>query len=185
LVFGVDPWDKSIELCKHDGLGANFLQSEYLPESLPVGRRRFELIYAFSVFTHLSDRAARASLATLARYLKDNGLLVITIRPVEYWQHNKEVQKAGVAERQIALHREKGFSFLPHERAAVDGDITYGDTSLKTEWLSDNFPQFTIKGVDRSLDDSLQRYVFLQRSDQQTRLKPGWLRKILSRSGSA
>jgi SAM-dependent methyltransferase len=178
-VVGLDPWDKSIAICKQDGLGDNFLQSDYLPESLPVGTRRFDLIYAFSVFTHLSERAARASLSTLARYLERDGLLVITIRPVEYWHHDPAAQKAGAVERQMALHREKGFSFLPHQRAAVDGDITYGDTSLTTQWLSDNFSEFSIKGVDRSLDDSFQYYVFLQRSAQPPDWTPDWLRRIV------
>jgi SAM-dependent methyltransferase len=184
-VVGVDPWDKSIEICHGDGLGANFVQSDYLPESLPVGRRRFDLIYAFSVFTHLSERAARASLNTLAHYLKRKGLLVITIRPIEFWPYDQAAQEAEAVEHQMALHREKGFSFRPHQRRAVDGDITYGDTSLKTDWLSHNFPQFTIKGVDRSLDDSLQRYVFLQHSAWGLGFLPDWLRRAVSRTGKA
>ena len=100
-------------------------------------------------------------MSTLAHYLERDGLLVITIRPVEYWHHDPAAQKAGVVERQVALHRETGFCFLPHQRAAVDGDITYGGTSLTTQWLSDNFSEFSIKGVDRSLDDSFQYYVIL------------------------
>src|SRR6266853_651585 len=101
-VVGVDPWDKSIEICHGDGLGANFVQSDYLPESLPVGRRRFDLIYAFSVFTHLSERAARASLNTLAHYLKRKGLLVITIRPIEFWPYDQAAQEAEAVEHQMA-----------------------------------------------------------------------------------
>ena len=161
-VVGLDPWDRSISICREDGLGTNFLQSSYLPTSLPVGNVRFDLIYAFSVFTHLSERATRLSLSVLAKYLKPHGLLVITIRPVEYWRHDVSAKKAGVVDRQIALHAESGFSFLPHERPAVDGDITYGDTSFTTEWLEANFPEFALKGVDRSLEDPFQYYLFLR-----------------------
>src|SRR6516162_1636648 len=53
-VIGVDPWPRAIEVCRQDGLGPQFIQSEYLPTNLPVGNERFALIYAFSVFTHLS-----------------------------------------------------------------------------------------------------------------------------------
>jgi SAM-dependent methyltransferase len=161
-VFGVDPWDKSISICHEDGLGANFLQSSYLPTSLPVAETHFDLIYAFSVFTHLSERATKRSLSVLSKYLKPGGLLVITIRPVEYWHHDISAQQAGLVHRQIALHHEKGFAFHPHDRPAVEGDITYGDTSFTIEWLRANCLEFAVKGVDRSLEDPFQYYVFLQ-----------------------
>jgi SAM-dependent methyltransferase len=163
-LIGVDPWDRSIAICREDGLGKNFLQSAYLPTELPVGTAAFDFIYSFSVFTHLSERATRMSLSVLAKYLKPGGLLAITIRPVEYWPHDPSALKAGAVERQIALHRENGFSFLPHDRPAVDNDVTYGDTSLTTEWLAEKFPFLTVKGNDRSLEDPYQYYVFLQHS---------------------
>jgi SAM-dependent methyltransferase len=161
-LVGVDPWDRSVQICQEDGMGSNFLLSSYLPTNLPVGARQFDLIYAFSVFTHLSERAMRISLAAISRYLKVGGLLIITIRPVEYWHYDQGAQKSGLSERQVALHKEKGFAFLPHNRPAVDGDITYGDTTLTLQWLADNFPFLLVKGADRSLDDPFQYYVFLQ-----------------------
>jgi SAM-dependent methyltransferase len=166
-VIGVDPWQRAIEVCRQDGLGPQFIQSEYLPTSLPVGDVRFALIYAFSVFTHLSERATRVALKTLTEYLNEKALLAITIRPVEYWQNEKLARSKGLVEHQIAMHKEKGFSFLPHghdgDRPRIDGEMTYGDTSFTLEWLSTNFPQLVLKGVDRSLDDSLQYYLFLQK----------------------
>ena len=83
--MGVDPWDRSIELCHQAGFGDNFRQSDYLPKTLPVGDIKFDLIYAFSVFTHLSSRATRQALNTLRNYVHHDGVLLITIRPVEYW----------------------------------------------------------------------------------------------------
>ena len=41
-------------------------------------------------------------------------------------------------------------------RPAVDGDVTYGDTSMTTEWIDANFPRWRISGIDRSLDDPYQ-----------------------------
>jgi len=161
-LVGVDPWDRSIAICREDRLAGEFAQSSYLPTSLPVGDRKFDLIYAFSVFTHLSERATNMCLSVLAKYLQPDGLLVITIRPIEYWHHHAAVEKIDSVQREISLHREKGFAFLPHNRTAVDGDITYGDTSLTLEWLSQKAPFFSVRGVDRSLDDPLQQYVFLQ-----------------------
>jgi SAM-dependent methyltransferase len=167
-VIGLDPWERALEVCRQDGLGPQFMQSSYLPTSLPVGDTRFDLIYAFSVFTHLSERATRAALATLTNYLNQNGLLAITIRPVEYWEHETLARTKGLVEHQIALHNEKGFSFLPHdhdrERPRIDGEMTYGDTSFTLEWFAQTFPFLSIKGVDRSLDDPVQFYLFVQRA---------------------
>ena len=54
-VIGVDPWTQSVQISVEDGL-RNVYLSDYLPSTLPVAGK-FHLIYAFSVFTHLSKRA--------------------------------------------------------------------------------------------------------------------------------
>jgi SAM-dependent methyltransferase len=160
MVYGVDPWDQSLAECRKCGLTVNLTQSEYYPASLPVDRHQFDLIFAFSVFTHTSERATRAGLMTLRRYIAPTGLLAITVRPVEYWQ----VCPAGSSDAQVAAverHRTDGYAFLPHDRPAIDGDVPYGETSMTLAWLRRNFPQWQIVVVDRSLDDELQLYVFL------------------------
>jgi len=161
--YGVDPWDKSIEICHADGLTKNFYQSEYLPKQLPTGDKKFSLIYAFSVYTHLSEKATRISLHTLLQHLEPNGLLVITIRPVEYWFVDTNSRSAEEKEQLISLHRKNGFSFLPHQREAVDGDVTYGDTSMTLDWLQNLLPEAKIVGTDRSLADPYQIYVFIRK----------------------
>lgn len=158
--FGVDPWDRSIELCRESGLNTNFFISDYLPYSLPVECTNFDLIYAFSVFTHLSQKATITSLNTLRNYLSDDGLLVITIRPIEYWPHDPQttLEQKNLL---IASHRENGFAFNPHKRKPIDGDITYGDTSMTLEWITTNCPGWKIASMDWSLEDTLQLYLFL------------------------
>lgn len=160
-LYGVDPWDTSIDLCHRAGLSTNYLVSDYIPSSLPVGDVRFDLVYAFSVFTHLSERATLAAMATIRKYIKENGVLVLTIRPIEYWRHDKSIANAD-AEALEAVHRQVGFAFRPHLRPAVDGDVTYGDTSMTVKWLSTRCAQWSVRAIDRSLNDPLQLYVFLQ-----------------------
>ncbi|MGE0800679.1 MAG: class I SAM-dependent methyltransferase [Lautropia sp.] len=160
---GVDPWDQSIELCRRAGLDTNFAVSDYLPNHLPVGDVAFDLIYAFSVFSHLSQRATLASLDTLSRYIAPSGILAITIRPIEYWNHDPHTNR----QQQRALmqtHRAEGFAFQPHNRAPIDGDITYGDTSMTLDWLARNCPAWELCATDHSIDDEYQRYVFLRRA---------------------
>jgi SAM-dependent methyltransferase len=159
-IFGVDPWEQSIDLCRESGLSTNFMVSDYLPDTLAVGTAKFDLIYAFSVFTHLSLRAMTTSLHALRQHIADDGLLAMTIRPVENWEHDSHTspeQKVALAVR----HRAEGFAFNPHNRAPIDGDVTYGDSSMTLDWMTATFPNWTIKATDRCLNDPLQRYVFL------------------------
>ncbi|WP_423414776.1 class I SAM-dependent methyltransferase [Hyphomicrobium sp. B1] len=162
-VEGVDPWSKSIEICQDCGLDG-FKQSDYLPSDLPFpGGETFDLIYAFSVFTHLSKRATLTALKTLRNYVSNNGVLMITIRPVEYWdaaERDKSLRNTSVNDC-IKKHDIEGFCFVPHDRPPVDGDVTYGDTSMTLEWLRRNNNNWEVAKIDRSIEDTYQIYVYL------------------------
>ena|SRR2546422_6470964 len=120
--------------CERYGVKAHFAVSEEVPTALPFDGP-FDLICAFSVFTHLS---AKKPLARPSIQDADTSpmMLLITIRPKQYWQVHSEA----VADRMIAEHDQKGFAFLPSNRPRIDGDVTYGDTSMSIPYLAANFP---------------------------------------------
>jgi len=157
-IYGVDPWDKSIENCRKHNVKANLGISEYIPEALPFDRK-FDLIFAFSVFTHLSEKTVEASLSTLRKYISDDGLLVITIRPKEFWLFH---EKGKMASELLALQEKTGFAFAPHDLPPVNGDITYGDASISPGYLQDHFPQWKMVDILVNVEDPYQRLVFLQ-----------------------
>ena len=161
-IFGCDPWDTSIEICRGNNLAANLAVSDYLPTALPFGDAKFDLIYAFSVFTHLSERAAKAALSACRKSVKDDGMMVITVRPLSYWDYHQESQNKVDRERMRRDHKTRGFAFTPHDRAPVDGDITYGDTSISLEYLRSNLPDWEVSGIDVFLQDPFQTLVFLR-----------------------
>ena len=163
-LWGLDPWDRSIEICREDRMFGSFAVSDYLPKTLPVGDARFDLIYAFSVYSHLSERTAKLCLSTLRDYVTDNGLLVITIRPFEYWD---AVAQAGNPEKvdidgMKRDHQKRGYAFAPHGLPPVDGEVTYGDSSLTMDWLRRNAPGWEIAGYDHTVADWLQIIVYLR-----------------------
>jgi SAM-dependent methyltransferase len=163
-IWGLDPWEKSIELCRADGVLGQLAVSDYLPTALPVGDASFDLIYAFSVFTHLSEHAATLALTTLRRYVARGGLLVITIRPKEYWDLvDPAVAAASYIDRDelVARHERSGFAFVPHAREAIDGEFIYGDTSLSFEWIEQHAEGWKMVGYDHSLINPLQLLVYL------------------------
>ena len=158
--FAVDPMTGSIEECAAHGLTKNFLLSNWSATDLPTGQRTFSLIFSFSVFTHLSEAAARIALATLLRHLEPNGLLVISIRPVEYWYFDKYTNDRKLSDHQVAAHNREGFSFLAHGQE--QGIPNYGEASMTPAWIESSFPGVEVLGLDRSISDPCQIYVFMR-----------------------
>ncbi len=158
-IYAVDPSDTAIELCREHGVKAHLALSEYLPRSLPFARR-FDLIYAFSVFTHLSEKTAHIVLSTLRDHIADTGVLVLTIRPKEYWYQRDS--PGATAAAMIETHDETGFAFIPHNRLPIDGDITFGETSISLGYFGARFPQWKLARVDYNLIDVNQVILFFQ-----------------------
>lgn len=161
-IWGLDPWDRSIELCREHRIPVNLAVSDYLPKSLPVGGTRFDLVFAFSVFTHLSPTCARQVMTTLRTYMNDKGLLAITVRPPDYWRIHSYLAPELTAEAMIALHRNAGFAFIPHNRAPIDGDITYGDASYSLDYIQNSWSGWVIAETTPSALDPMQTIVLLR-----------------------
>ena len=158
-IYGVDPWNESIKVCNQHEVKANLAISEYVPQSLPF-ERKFDLIFAFSVFTHLSEKTARTVLTTLRNYISPEGLLVITIRPKEYWSFHKN---GSLEPEMFAMHEKNGFAFTPHHNLPpINGDITYGDTSMTLDYLASNFPEWKVESVECNEIDLYQVILFLK-----------------------
>jgi glycosyltransferase involved in cell wall biosynthesis/SAM-dependent methyltransferase len=163
-IWGLDPWDRSIDLCREHRIPVKLAVSDYLPKALPVGETRFELIYAFSVFTHLSPSCALQVMTTLREYLKPDGLLAITVRPKEYWRAHRPLPAGMTPEAMMVLHRDVGFAFIPHDRPPIDGDVTYGDASYSLEYIRRAWPGWEITGTASNALDPLQTIVYLRRA---------------------
>lgn len=160
-LFGCDPWERAIELCREARIPCPLEVTAYLPERLPYPDHSIDLAYAFSVFTHTSERATRQALAAIRRAMRPGGLLAATIRPVEYWTIH-----AGLTpeERQSleAAHAAAGFAFRPHKRPPVDGDITYGDTSMTVERFAQLGPGWQVVHEEILPESPFQRIVHLR-----------------------
>lgn len=82
-LFGVDVMPLAIELCRKTNPWGQFSQVPALPPSdLPSDK--FDLVYLYSVFSHLSEEAHDKWLTEFRRVLKPGGLLMATTRPRAY-----------------------------------------------------------------------------------------------------
>jgi SAM-dependent methyltransferase len=157
-IYGLDPWDESIAVCREHGVKAHLALSDWVPTSLPF-ERKFELIYAFSVFTHLSEKTTHAVLSTLRRYIAEHGVLVLTVRPPEYWNVYMD---GAYAEAMLPKHAQAGYAFMPPNRPGIDADVTFGDTSISSDYLTANFPQWKLASTLVNPIDSLQVVLFFR-----------------------
>ena len=161
-IYAVDPWDRSIEICRENGLPGNFELIDYLPKALPDSYNDFDIIIAFSVFTHLSEKTANTVLRTLRNVIKPGGLLSLTIRPVEYWDIHAQYLDGFSRSSLTYAHNHSGYSFMPHNRVPIDGEVTYGDSSVSFEYIRQNWKDWNLLGYDFNLVDPYQLILFLE-----------------------
>ncbi len=166
-LYGVDPMEASLQHCRDAGLHGQLFKSEFVPRSLPTPWGvKFDFIFAFSVFTHLSEKVTHISLDTLADHLSDDGVLAITVRPRDYWpfitSHNHAFD-AGEMRELLDRHDRAGFAFAPHQGEEIEGEVTYGDTSMTLDYLAKASSKLRIAGIEWSAVDPYQLIVFLRR----------------------
>lgn len=157
-LWAVDPWDRSIELCKEHRVLGNLHISPWIPRQLEVPQD-LDMAYAFSVFTHLPEEVAVIALRTLTRHLVSGGRLLLTIRPIEYWSWHDfsgSVARGYSRERAEAEHRSAGYTFVPHDRPPIEGIVAYGDSSMTVEYAEHLAAPLRLVGLECSAIDTLQ-----------------------------
>ena len=93
-LWGIDCMPEAIELCRSTNPYCRFeLVNPFPPSNVPDGT--FDLIYSYSVFSHLSEDAHLAWLGEFKRVLKPGGLLIATTRPRDFILTCAEARRSG------------------------------------------------------------------------------------------
>jgi SAM-dependent methyltransferase len=171
-LFGCDPVEPILDVCRRDRVPATLARSEFMPRELPFDRP-FDLAYAFSVFTHLSESAHEASLRALHRALAPGGLLMVTIRPPEYLRLCEMLGPAlaSLGPRPEAELERPRYLFAPHGGQplgadAPDGKITYGETVFTMAYVRERWTGlFELLATDLLLGDPYQVMLTLRRGE--------------------
>jgi len=82
-LYGSDCLPYAIQLCRDALPNCRFYLTDPLPPS-PFEEMQFDLIYGYSVFSHLSEEAHLAWLAEFSRILKPGGMLALTTRQRDF-----------------------------------------------------------------------------------------------------
>jgi SAM-dependent methyltransferase len=82
---GVDHSQEAIQICKNTNKWGNFVLSEPYPPT-PLASQSFDLIFLYSVFSHLPEEMHWMLLAEFHRLLAPGGLLIATTRARDFIQ---------------------------------------------------------------------------------------------------
>jgi SAM-dependent methyltransferase len=92
---GIDPWGPGIEAARQTNKWCHFeLSHATPPTSLPPDK--FDLVYSYSVFSHLSEQVHLDWLLELKRILKPGGILIATTFPRDQILSYERLRKEGI-----------------------------------------------------------------------------------------
>jgi hypothetical protein len=150
-IYGCDAWEVSLRHARQARVLATLGRSDVRPDCLPFDNVKFDLIYAFSVFTHLPMHLATSCLAAIRTSIANDGLLIITVRPREYWQFAGKARGINYSyqERQ---HDEFGYAFYPNS----DENQDYGATSISIGYIEENFRDWRVVRSGTTFADAMQ-----------------------------
>ena len=169
-LFGCDPVAEILEVCERTRVPALLARSDFVPERLPF-EERFDLVFAFSVFTHLSESAHQSCLRAIHRSLSPGGLLVATIRPPAYLDHCERLRplRDSLGPDPLGALGEPRYLFAPHEaepdHPQFQGrEMTYGETVISLPYVRSRWaPLFELLEV-RLLTEDLHQVVLTLRA---------------------
>lgn len=170
FLYGCDPVDEILDIGRESGVEAHFARSEFAPKLLPF-EGRFDLIFAFSVFTHLSEAAHRKCLNAIADSLEPGGLGVLTVRPPAYLNHSPLLADARsrLGDRPLAALEAGAYAFAPHpaddSHPQFQGEeMSYGEAVIPMAYIREHWTgAFEPVAVDLSLIDPHQVVITLRK----------------------
>ncbi len=131
-IEGVDPLQDSLEICRENGIHSTVHLIDPYPkpfESKLYGE--FDFVTIFSVFTHTPDWLSSEILKQCADATSENGIVVCTIRSVDWINVRDGVWPADLINNAKRAYSENGYAFIPvgGETEVLENQI-YGDTIL-------------------------------------------------------
>jgi len=161
-IYGVDVDNRLISSAKKFAASLTFSEIQSMG-TLPFGDDGFDLIFATSVFSHLSEKSAISTLSELIRVLKPNGKLIISVLELNEMKkfYSNEKQREWI--EKILGSQEKAEQVLSRDNF-VWGDTkrwdNYGIAITNDTWLNDNlnYMSANLIGIYRTKEAGSQNY---------------------------
>ena len=162
-IYGLDVMKSSLDECKKANILNQIALCDRQPVSLPFENIKFDLIYSFSVFSHIPDNVAQTVLAAIRKRVSKNGVLIITIRSYEFWDLRAGVWPVEMVENMRNSHDLNGYAFQTFDNGK-DVNSDYGDTTMSFDYLANLCDKngWKVSNIDRDLSEPYQIFVSLK-----------------------
>jgi SAM-dependent methyltransferase len=172
FLFACDPVEEILDVCQETRVPATLGRCDFVPARLPF-EADFDLVFAFSVFTHLSEAAHRACLRAIHASLKPGGLLVLTVRPPAYLAHCDRMRPLleSLGPDYLTELEAPRYLFAPHPAEPGHpqfhgGEMTYGETVVTLAYVRRHWASlFDLVDVSLLTEDLHQVVLALRRRD--------------------
>jgi SAM-dependent methyltransferase len=170
-LYGCDPVEGILDVARANRVPATFAKCAFVPERVPFDER-FDLAFAFSVFTHLSEKAHEASLLAVHGSLRPGGILILTIRPPAYLclcEPMRPLLDSLGPDVRASLSVPK-YLFVRHPadprhpQNPGDGPIEYGETVITMAYVLERWSRwFDLLAANVQLEDPHQVVLTMRR----------------------
>lgn len=172
-LYGFDIEDRFLSIAKRDLPGCNFALSRASPP-LAAPDNSFDLIYAYSVFSHLPQGLTDSWVSEFARVLKPGGIACLTTRPRAHIEiagtdagksaHQATYAKV-ITERDAALSRYDAGEFIFYAAHGGGGLAaeTYGEAIIPPAYAERNWRELELIGFFENYSDSYLQPCFALR----------------------
>lgn len=163
-VIGIDAMETSLDHCRQAGITNQLEMVSARPDTLPIGDRRIDFSFAFSVFSHTPEEVTGMVLSSLRKSISDNGVFVATIRSVEWVSVRDGIWPEKWTDQMRSEFHSNGYAFQPinsGEDSLATSD--YGDTIMTPQYFAHIAEKngWRVALVDRDLTEPFQIAVAL------------------------
>ena len=158
-ISGCDVEPEGIRQCRRRCPRGRFVVNQWAPP-LDMADEAFDVLYSYSVFTHLSEANHLAWLTELARLVRPGGVMLHTVHSYEYLRRT-----ACFSPRSLDKYRLPGSidafiaSGLEYFYAVEDPAAPeYGHTIIRKEYVISRWPQATGMTLLESMEGAIESY---------------------------
>jgi len=136
-------------------LGGNLLSQRFsvIPE-IPISGDipgRHEIAFLFSIMTHTPPNVNKSIIKALHASLSDNGILMTTIRPKNFWGFTDKFWDGHTQKTLEAQHDAQGYAHMPFST-----NPNYGDASYEHQYFVNQFEGFDLLEANYCVVDPFQ-----------------------------
>ncbi|MCI0707535.1 MAG: class I SAM-dependent methyltransferase [Ignavibacteriae bacterium] len=168
-ILAVDPYSLAVDWMRRTNLPCQIIKSNPLPPIPFVQNSSFDLIYAYSVFSHLSEEYFLSWINYLMGLLNEDGVLVFTTRGASFLDYvEREKMRPDVyGDYQLLRKRYEGGEILfLKTRGDVEelaGD-SFGESFIPLQYLRRELPQYKLVEFTETVPKVGQAVIALKRA---------------------